>query len=304
MRVTRRAFMKQGGAAVAAASGLVPVWAQASVTVGGYQIDTLSDGNLVLPGSMVVGDLPAEEAAAILARYNLGTEQFTPDCNVTLLRDGQNTVLFDVGAGANFQSSAGRLGEALDALGVAADEVTHVVFTHAHPDHLWGVLDDFDEPTFTNARHMIGLTERDYWLDPETVNTIRPERQAFAAGALRYLTAIEGQLQVFDSGDEILPGLVGLLQPGHTPGHMVFDIAQADQQLMILGDTIGNHHLAFEQPLWPSGSDQDQATGATTRAALLSHLADSGKALIGYHLPYPGIGKAERTETGYRFTAL
>jgi len=97
---------------------------------------------------------------------------------------------------------------------------------------------------------------------------------------------------------------VGLLQPGHTPGHMIFDIAQADQQLMILGDTIGNHHLAFEQPHWPSGSDQDQSTGATTRAALLNHLADSGKALIGYHLPYPGIGKAERTETGYRFAAF
>ncbi len=304
MRVTRRTFMKQGGAAVAAAGGLVPVWAQASVTVGGYQIDTLSDGNLVLPGSMVIGDLPAEEAAAILSRYSLGTEQFTPDCNVTLLRDGENTVLFDVGAGANFQSTAGRLGEALDALGVAAEDVTHVVFTHGHPDHLWGVLDDFDEPIFYNARHMIGLTERDYWLDPNTVNTISPERQTFAAGALRYLNAIEGQLEVFGNGDEILPGIVGLLQPGHTPGHMVFDIAQGDQQLMILGDTIGNHHLAFEQPLWPSGSDQDQSTGATTRAALLSHLADSGKAFIGYHLPYPGIGKAERTETGYRFVAF
>jgi glyoxylase-like metal-dependent hydrolase (beta-lactamase superfamily II) len=235
MRVTRRTFMRSGGAAIAAAGGLVPVWAQASVTVGGYQIDTLSDGNLVLPGSMVIGDLPAEEATAILARYNLGTEQFTPDCNVTLLRDGENTVLFDVGAGANFQSSAGRLGEALEALGVAPEEVTHVVFTHGHPDHLWGVLDDFDEPIFYNARHMIGVTERDYWLDPETVNTIRPDRQAFAAGALRYLTAIEGQLETFDNGDEILPGIVGLLQPGHTPGHMVFDIAQADQQLMILG---------------------------------------------------------------------
>ena len=105
MRVTRRTFMWSGGAAIAAAGGLVPVWAQASVTVGGYQIDTLSDGNLVLPGSMVIGDLPAEEATAILARYDLGTEQFTPDCNVTLLRDGENTVLFGVGAGANFQSS-------------------------------------------------------------------------------------------------------------------------------------------------------------------------------------------------------
>ena len=51
MRVTRRTFMKQGGAAVAAAGGLVPVWVQASVTVGGYQFDTLSDGNLVLRGA-------------------------------------------------------------------------------------------------------------------------------------------------------------------------------------------------------------------------------------------------------------
>lgn len=299
MKLTRRVFMRTSLGA--AAAGLVPVWSQASTTVGDWTVDTLSDGNLALPASMVMGDLPVDEAQAILARYGVAGDQFTPDCNVTLMRDSTNTVLFDVGAGPNFQASAGRLSEALDTLGVAPEDVTHVVFTHAHPDHLWGVLDDFDEPVFLNARHMIGGTELDYWLHPETVHTISPERQSFAAGALRYLNAIEGQLEVFGDGDLVLPGITAREFGGHTPGHMVFDLAQADQRIVVIGDVIGNHHLAFARPDWASGSDQDIEAGIASRLRLIDGLASENAAMVGYHMPYPGIGRAVRDGDGYAF---
>ncbi len=301
MKLSRRLFLKSSAGASAAFAGFAPVWSHASVSVGDWQVDTLSDGNLVLPGAMVTGDLPADEVASILSKHGLASDQFTPDCNITLMRNGTDTVLFDVGAGANFQSSAGQLWEALDTLGVYPEDVTHVVFTHAHPDHLWGVLDDFDEPMFMNARHMIGSTELAYWLDPATVDTISPERQAFAAGALRYLTAIEGQLETFDDGAEVLGGITAREFGGHTPGHMIFDLAQSDQRIVVVGDVIGNHHLAFARPDWVSGSDQDQAAGVASRVRLIEGLAAEDAALIGYHLPYPGIGKAVRDGGGFSF---
>jgi hypothetical protein len=70
---------------------------------------------------------------------------------------------------------------------------------------------------------------------------------------------------------------------------------------MIVGDAIGNHHLAFAQPLWASGSDQDPELGSKTRADLLARLTDQQMPMIGYHLPDGGIGRVERDGESYRF---
>lgn len=286
----------------AAAAPFAPrrVWAASTLTLGDVRVDTLSDGSLMLPGSFMFGEMPQDELAPILDRYGIAADQVTPPCNVTLMRDGTHTVLFDVGAGPDFQASAGRLAEAMEAIGLAPDEVTHVLFTHAHPDHLWGLLDEFDEPVFANAEYMIGQAEFDYWTDPGTVETIGADRQSFAVGAARRLGVIADGVRLLADGEEPLPGIVARLTPGHTPGHMAFEIAAATP-VMVLGDCIANHHVAFERPDWPSGSDQDTALAAATRVALLDRLAADSIVLTGYHLPGGGIGRVEKRDDGYRF---
>lgn len=308
MKTSRRRFI----ATAAAAGTLLPagarrLWAATSLDLGGgATLETLSDGNLVLPAAFVLGDLPAEEAGAILAAAGLGgATQFTPPCNVTLFRDGTRTILFDAGAGPDFMESAGRLPEALDALGLAPEDVTHVLFTHAHPDHLWGILDEFDEPLFPSAELVMGGAEHAYWTDPATVETIDPMRTSFAAGAARRLDILGDAVRLVDDGEEILPGIVARLTPGHTPGHLAFAVSAEGGQALVLGDAIGNHHLAFARPDWTSPSDQDAATAAATRVALLEELAGSGLAFVGFHLPDGGIGRVERAGDGraFRFVA-
>jgi len=294
--ITRRMLMT--AAAGIGAAALMPRWLHASVQMGDWQIDTLSDGNLVLPADFILGTMPEDEIAPILARHGLaGAEQLTPPCNLTLLRGNGRVVLFDAGSGFSFQPSVGDLPDALDALGVAPEEVTDVVFTHGHPDHLWGVLDDFDEPFFYEARHYMGAGELDYWLDPATVDSIGAERQAFAVGAGRRLQALDGIIESFGDGDEVVPGVQAVLTPGHTPGHMAFAVDNA----MIVGDAIGNHHVAFEAPGLVSGSDQDGPLAVETRLALLDRIASDEMTLIGFHLPGGGIGRAERMDGAYRF---
>jgi len=210
-------------------------------------------------------------------------------------------VLFDAGSGPAFMPSAGKLWEALDAAGVAPDEVTHVLFTHAHPDHLWGVLDDFDDPVFANAAHMIGQAEHAYWTDPATVETIGEARASFAVGAARRLEAIADRLETFTPGQEVLPGILAHDTRGHTPGHVSFEIGQGNSAAMVVGDAIGNGHLALAHPGWASGADQDAEQGIATRLRLLDRLANEGMPMVGFHLPGGGLGRVERAGDAYRF---
>lgn len=299
--LTRRQILTTIGAALAAPALPRRLWAGSTLTLGSVQIDTLSDGHLVLPGDFILGGMPQEEMAAIVGKYGLPTDRLEPPCNVTLMRDGTNTVLFDVGSGPDFMPTAGKLQEAMDVLGVTVEDITHVCFTHGHPDHLWGLLDEFDEPLFPNAEFLIGQAEFDYWMDPETVNTIGEARTTFAVGAQRRLEVIADQVRKFGDGEEILPGIAARATFGHTPGHMAFEIRGGSESAMVVGDALGNHHVAFERPDWASGSDQDGPMAAQTRQALLDQLAAAQMRLIGFHLPGGGIGRAEKADAGYRF---
>ena len=272
-----------------------------SLSLGAGRLDTLSDGHLVLPRDFILGTVPEAEAAPILAAHGITGDTVSPPCNLTLWQEGGRKVLFDAGSGAGFMPSAGKLAEALDAVGVGAAEITHVIFTHAHPDHLWGVLDEFDDPVFANASYMIGQAEWNYWTDPATVESIGEARAAFAVGAARRLAEIEDRLEFITGGQEVLPGILAHDSTGHTPGHMAFEIRQGSEAVMVVGDAIGNGHLALARPDWPSGADQDPETGIATRTRLLDMLATDRMAMVGFHLPEGGLGHVERHDGAYRF---
>lgn len=304
MTITRRTILQGAGASLALAGlGARSAWASNELSFGNATLQTLSDGNLSLPADFIFGPMPKDKLAPILETYKIPEGALTPECNLTLLRDGERVVLFDTGAGSTFQPSAGKLTEALDAAEIAPEDVTHVVFTHAHPDHIWGVLDDFDDPLFYEAEHMIGKAEWDYWYDPATVDSIDSSRATFAVGAKRRLEALEDAITFFGDGDEVLPGIMAHGTYGHTPGHMAFELRSGSESVMVVGDAIGNHHVAFARPDWHSGSDQDQPTAAATRVKLLDQIAHDQMQMVGFHLPGGGLGRVERDGDTYRFVS-
>ncbi|WP_146344537.1 MBL fold metallo-hydrolase [Phaeobacter marinintestinus] len=304
MTITRRTILQGAGASLALAGlGARSAWASTELNFGNAKLQTLSDGHLSLPADFIFGPMPKDKLAPILETYKIPEGALTPECNLTLLRDGERVILFDTGAGSTFQPSAGKLTEALDAAEIAPEDVTHVVFTHAHPDHIWGVLDDFDDPFFYEAEHMIGKAEWDYWYDPATVDSIDSSRTAFAVGAKRRLEALEDAITFFDDGEEVLPGIMAHGTYGHTPGHMAFELRSGSESVMVVGDAIGNHHVAFARPDWNSGSDQDQPMAAATRVKLLDQIAHDQMRMVGFHLPGGGLGRVERDGDTYRFVS-
>ncbi|MCW1950383.1 MAG: MBL fold metallo-hydrolase [Octadecabacter sp.] len=299
MTLSRRKLLSIGTAGLAGTLlPFTPLMAQTKI--GAFTLTSLSDGSLTLPASMVLDPIAENDRDSAIAEFGIG-EVMTPPCNVTLLQTGERNILFDVGAGPEFMSSAGFLLDALDEIGLAPNDITDIVFTHAHPDHLWGLVDDFDDLLFPNARHMMGQQEWDYWTNPETIDTIDEGRTTFAVGAARRLARIEDTITFFNDGDEILTGVAARATFGHTPGHMAFEVRQGTNAMMILGDCIGNDHIALAHPTWKTGSDQDMDMGAATRVSMLDQITSDQIPVLGFHMKGNGVGRIERAGDGYRF---
>ncbi|WP_370320904.1 MBL fold metallo-hydrolase [Oricola sp.] len=275
----------------------------ADIALGEKVITTVSDGHLMLPLDFSFPDAPHDELVALLEAAGHSTQMLEPDCNVTVLKDGDRVVLFDVGSGPNFMPSAGKILENIDAAGIAPEDVTDVVFTHAHPDHIWGLLDDFDEFVFPEANYFINQVEWDFWRADDTLDKMPEARKTFVVGAQNRLEALEDVIQFFNWGDEVLPGIEAVDTRGHTPGHTSFAIHDGSDSVMVIGDAATSSIVSFAHPEWPSGSDQDTDQGIATRTKLLDRLAQEQGRFVGFHLPEGGIGHVEKDGSGYRYVA-
>lgn len=297
--LSRRDIMLGGAAAALASASPINAQVVATATQGQRAISILSDGAFEMPLSMLARDLPVDA----ISRETKTTAPITNALNVTCFRQGDQVVMFDCGSGANFVSGTGKLAASLDAAGIAADSVTHVLFTHLHPDHFWGALDDFDMPLFPNAKWLADKREIAFWSDPKIYEKLPEDRHAFAAGAQRIIKALGDALELHDAGAEWIPGVAAFDTAGHTPGHVSFELKDASGPVFVLGDALTHRVASFAHPEWRPASDFDADRAVETRRRLLDRAATEKARVIGYHLD-GAIGLVERAGTAYRFTPL
>jgi len=301
--IRRRTFLKCSAATLA--SGLMPrrvFAAPVSIPLGNGELTIFSDGHLSLsPAILFDGEKQTEEAKKLFDAAGVPFGTLQPPINITLWRTADRLVLFDVGSGSQFMDTAGLLPLQLEEAGIDPADITDVVFTHAHPDHCWGLLDDFDELLCPNATYHMHGSEYDYWMSEDTLNNTPEEMLGMVAGARNRLPLIEEQIARFNWGDEVLPGIEAVDTHGHTPGHTSFTIHQGSESILVLGDALTNVVMSFARPKWPWRSDVQPEEAIQTRVKLLDRLASDQTQIIGYHLPASGVGSVEREGTAYRF---
>lgn len=303
----KRRSVLAGMAATAVSAGLLPgsVGSARAQTIetGSAKISVVSDGSLTLPLGFVFPDAPQQDLEKLLIENGMATDALRPDCNVTLVNTGDRLAIFDVGAGPNFMATAGKLAESLAAAGVDPSEVTDVVITHAHPDHIWGLTDDFDELVFANAQHHISEAEWDFWSADDAISKVPEDRQTFVVGAQSRFAAMGDNVRFLKDGDAVLPGVEAVATPGHTPGHLSFMVHGAEP-VLIVGDAITNSILSFVHPDWPMATDQDPDLAIKTRLSLLDRLATEKARAVGFHFPHPGAGMVEKKDGAYRYLPI
>jgi glyoxylase-like metal-dependent hydrolase (beta-lactamase superfamily II) len=307
MGVSRRLVVKGLASMVGtlASPGMCRVVAASAVhrfNLGAMRLTVLSDGSFTLPFSFLLPSVDRREVEALLARRNLRAASVEAPTNAVVVETGTETILIDAGAGRHFMPSLGNLPDRLTEAGITRESISKVIFTHAHPDHLWGVIDEFDEANnFPNAAYLIGSGEWDFWISQETAGRVPDTFRGIAAGSRRRLKIIESRVQRRKANDELAAGVTFVDAAGHTPGHMCVLLTSEQERLMIGGDALNHAVVSFEKPAWRWGSDLDPDKGAATRKRLLDMLATDGIGLIAYHIPYPGRGRVERSDGAYRF---
>ncbi len=267
--------------------------------LGDLQITILSDGTFNMPTRLLNRDMGALQTALSIGLRN--RQHVVYGVNIVLVRSGAELVLIDAGAGGTWKPTAGKLADRLTAVGIDPASITKVVITHGHPDHLWGLVDEFDDsPRFARAQHIMPAPELDYWRKVD-VDSLPERVQGAAAGAKRVIGTIDERLAAARPDAELAPGIAYVPTPGHTPGHCSVRISSGSNGLIVTADTLFHSHLSFAHPDWQPVSDMDGAEAVASRRRLLDMAATDRLLLAAYHIPFPGLGRVERHDAAFRW---
>lgn len=219
--------------------------------------------------------------------------------NVLLVRTGRENILIDAGPGgapaAPFDLTA-----ALASLGMGADDITTVFLTHAHFDHLGGLLDAQDRVVFRRAEHFCLGEEIDFWMAAQPdFSRLRMDPAGMLAAARRVFERVP--FTRIRPGTPLPAGVTPYLSPGHTPGQMTLRIESGGEQLYHISDLAHHSALMLPHPDWTLASDVDERQAAATRRKVFAELAAAGTRVHGFHLPYPGLGHLRAQGAGYRW---
>lgn len=275
---------------------------------GRMNCTVVSDGIITLgPARESFPNADPAQVDDLLARNYLPTDAVYLDQNVLVVETGGQLVMFDSGVGTdpelgvkNFGAETGLTIPNLRAAGINPGDIDLIALTHAHPDHGWGLADASGGRLYPHARVAIGRADFEYWTDLSRLSDdLTDHQQDQIRGAHKNLTAYRGDLVLLDGGEQLADGVRALPTPGHSPGHMVYEITSDDQVMICWGDLCHHQVLLLEHPEWNFMFDYDGPMATEQRQRVYDLVDQRRLAVFGYHFPFPGHGHLRRDESGY-----
>ena len=299
MSLTRRQTLLAAAALPLAAPALIrPAAAQEAAPamlpthhdfrLGAFRVTTLLAGSRAgdNPQETFGMNVTAEEFATVSAANFIPADRTRTFFTPVVVNTGSEVILFDTGL------DAGGITGALSAAGYAPGDVTHVVLTHMHGDHIGGLSDDAGTATFANAAYVTGQTEFDTWA------------AAGNEGFDAKVRPLADRFTFLADGGSVRSGITAVAAPGHTPGHMAWMLESDGAQMLLIADTANHYVWSLAHPDWEVRFDADKAQAAATRRNLLGMAAADRFPIVGYHMPFPAAGYVETAGDGFRFVPV
>lgn len=242
--------------------------------VGALSLTVLHDTQIVVAndGETFGLDVSTRKVGDVLRTAGAPADRITLSVNDLLVRTGRRLLLIDTGLGPRYH---GALLASLKLAGVSPGDVTDVLLTHPHPDHVGGLLDAQGRLAFPNATIRMASTAW-AWMHQKVTPAM--------------ISAVTPRVQTFQPGASIAPGIRSVSLPGHTPGHVGYEIVSGGSRLIDIGDLAHSSIVSLARPRWENGFDNDRVLGRQTRVEELTPLARSHEWVFAPHFPFPGIG--------------
>lgn len=279
-----------------------------ALKIGDIDVLVVSDGVLPLPTKMLGHNVKQSERAKWFEDMYLPKDALDWALNAMVVKSGDRTVLIDAGLGMDPDLQlprAGQLIRRLGAAGIDLEEVTDVVITHMHMDHIGGLLvDGVKERLRDDIQIHIAASEVEFWKSPDFTRTNMPQGfpDALRATAKHFWAEYSDSVRTFKDVREVAPGVEVRRTGGHTPGHSVVRVSSGGEALTFAGDAV--FAVGFDQPNWHNGFEHDPEESARVRIRLLEELAGSGELLVATHLPFPSVGRVSIEGDAFRWVPI
>ena len=270
--------------------------------VGEIVATVLSDGLIGGPPRIYAIDAPDGELREALERAFLPTDHLALNLNTLLIEMGGRRILLEAGAGQTMGPNGGRLFANLAAIGLTPADIDAVVISHTHPDHVGNLRAADDGRAFPRATVFAPRADWAFFVRGEPDLSYMPVpddfRRRFGAAIKRSLEPVAADVELYEAGAEIVPGLVTLAAPGHTPGMAVFLVHSGADQLLLTADLAYHPVVNVDRP-WRPGPDRDPDAALAARRSLFDRAATDRIPVLGFHFPFPGVGRLLKTAAGY-----
>ena len=274
--------------------------------LGSFSVVTLLDSKIIRTGlnPSYGGDAMTDEVRHLARVNRIDADRYEHPFIPTIVGTGNQLVLFDTGNGALARERErsrgrvpdGRLTERMRDTGYRPEDVDVVVITHGHPDHIGGLM-KVGKPVFPRARYVFGAAEFDFWRRGDVREFRKLDRELF----MQFVVPLSDRTSFIKPGDEVVPGIRAVDAAGHSPGMLAYLIESEGRRILNWGDACVHYVIALQRPDIHLDVDDDKEKAAATRMRILDMAATEELFIIGYHMPFPGIGFVERTEQTYRW---
>jgi glyoxylase-like metal-dependent hydrolase (beta-lactamase superfamily II) len=238
-------------------------------------------------------------------KYHIAADNIPSPFIALLLQYDNKKILIDTGIGfldepLVFRGESyifkGRVHQLLQQENIKKEDITDVVITHFHPDHIGGIFSGGSKLNFPNAQFHIHEDEWNFW------HTVQSDNQPalFKHFIETNITPLKNlNLHLFKGDDaDLLPGITAVKADGHTPGQIALIIHSNKEQLLYISDAF-LHPLHIEHLDWQTNYDWDHQKAKQSRIKLLALAYKENMLVNAFHFNFPGLGRIEKFENNW-----